>query len=103
MSPEQCRAARAWLDWSMDDLASQAHVSNSTIRDFEAGRRLPIANNLTAIRRALEAEGVEFMYREDGAGTGIAGPVKERVEEKRPPADKSPSTARTPRRLIRKR
>ena len=87
MSPEQCRAARAWLNWSMDDLAGRATVSNSTIRDFEAGRRLPIANNLTAIRRALEAEGIQFVFDEKGTGSGIAGPVKEKIEEVRPPAD----------------
>ena len=60
MSPEQCRAARSWLDWSQQDLAARAKVSLSTVRDFEKRRRKPIANNLAAIRRALEAAGVEF-------------------------------------------
>jgi transcriptional regulator with XRE-family HTH domain len=72
MSPEQCRAARAWLDWSQDELAARARVSNSTIRDFEAGRRVPIANNALAIRRALEAGGIELVFAPDGAATGIA-------------------------------
>jgi ribosome-binding protein aMBF1 (putative translation factor) len=62
MSPEQCRAARAWLNWSQQELAAKAQVSSSTLRDFEAGRRLPIANNLTAIRRALEEAGMQFLY-----------------------------------------
>jgi DNA-binding transcriptional regulator YiaG len=61
MSPEQCRAARAWLGLSQDDLASAASVGNSTIRDFEAGRRAPISNNLAAIRAALEAKGIAFV------------------------------------------
>ena len=60
--PEQCRAARAWLDWSQDDLAAAAHVSQSTVRDFEKGRRIPIANNLEAIRAALEARGIGFAF-----------------------------------------
>ncbi|MFG1189244.1 helix-turn-helix domain-containing protein [Xanthobacter flavus] len=61
MTPEQCRAARAWIDWSQDDLARAASVSLSTVRDFEKGRRVPIANNLTAMRVALEARGARFV------------------------------------------
>jgi ribosome-binding protein aMBF1 (putative translation factor) len=60
MLPEQCRAARAWLDWSQQNLATRAKVSLSTVRDFEKRRRKPIPNNLAAIQRALEAVGVEF-------------------------------------------
>ena len=67
MTPEQCRAARAWVDWSQDDLARAASVSLSTVRDFEKGRRAPIANNLAAIRAALEARGARFLG--DGSGT----------------------------------
>ena len=39
LTPEQCRAARAWLDWSQNDLADAANISLSTVRDFEKGRR----------------------------------------------------------------
>jgi len=76
MSPEQCRAARAWLNWSQDELARKAQVSNSTVRDFEAGRRLPITNNLSAMRRALEDAGVRLVFGDDGAATGIAAQVQ---------------------------
>jgi DNA-binding transcriptional regulator YiaG len=68
MTPDQCRAARGWLDWSQPDLASAAHVSLSTVRDFEKGRRVPIANNLAAMKAALEAKGIAFV---DGAALGI--------------------------------
>ena len=53
MTPEQCRAARAWLDWPQDQLAKAANVGVSTVRDFEAGRRDPTRNNLAAMRTAL--------------------------------------------------
>lgn len=71
LAPEQSRAARAWLDWSQDDLAKKANVSLSTVRDFEKGRRMPIANNLEAIGRALTAEGISFEMTPDGKASGI--------------------------------
>ncbi|WP_271620549.1 helix-turn-helix domain-containing protein [Bradyrhizobium sp. CCBAU 51745] len=73
MSPEQCRAARAWLNWSQEELAAKAQVSSSTLRDFEAGRRVPIANNLSAIRGTLEAEGIQLLFsQDDGQPWGVA-------------------------------
>jgi ribosome-binding protein aMBF1 (putative translation factor) len=62
ISPEQSRAARAWLGWGQDELAKQANVGISTVRDFERGAREPIANNREAMRRALEAAGVRFLF-----------------------------------------
>lgn len=60
MKPEQSRAARGWLGWTQAKLAEEASVGLSTIKDFEAGKRIPIANNLQAMRRALEAVGIKF-------------------------------------------
>ena len=68
MSPDQSRAARGLLDWSQAELAARSNLSESTIRDFEKGRRVPSINNLAAIRRALEAAGVEFI---DGDQPGV--------------------------------
>jgi transcriptional regulator with XRE-family HTH domain len=67
LSPAQSRAARGWLDWSQADLAERANVSLSTVRDFEKGRRMPIANNLQALKRALEASGVRLTFDQDTA------------------------------------
>ena len=61
MTPEQCRAARAWLDWPQDQLAKAANVGVSTVRDFEAGRRDPTRNNLAAMKAALEKAGISFV------------------------------------------
>ncbi|WP_293802243.1 helix-turn-helix transcriptional regulator [uncultured Bosea sp.] len=60
ITPAQCRAARALLDWSQQDLAKAAHLGLSTIRDFEKGRRVPTHNNLQGIKLALEEAGVEI-------------------------------------------
>jgi ribosome-binding protein aMBF1 (putative translation factor) len=65
ITPEQSRAARAWLDWSQEELAKKAQVSLSTVRDFEKGRRIPIKNNLDAIRISFEAMGVSLLFRGD--------------------------------------
>jgi DNA-binding transcriptional regulator YiaG len=73
MSPEQCRAARGWLDWSQQDLAKRAHVGISTVKDFESGSRKPIANNLNALRTALEAGGVHLTFDPEGRPKGIEG------------------------------
>lgn len=62
MTPEQCRAARGWLEWSQDELAARASVSLSTIRNFEKGRNAPIKNNLEAMQRAFEAAGVHLTF-----------------------------------------
>lgn len=69
MTPEQCRAARGWLNISQSDLAEAGGVSLSTVRDFEKGRRVPIGNNLNALRGALEKRGIEFTDK------GITGPA----------------------------
>lgn len=72
LTPEQCRAARGWLNWTQEDLAQKANVSLSTIRDFEKERRVPIANNLDAIRRVLQEGGVKLLSGKDGS-FGIKG------------------------------
>ena len=51
--------------------AQQAKVSQSTVRDFESGRRTPIANNLAAMRTGMERAGVRFTFDGERA-VGIA-------------------------------
>jgi ribosome-binding protein aMBF1 (putative translation factor) len=71
VSPEQSRAARAWLSWSQQELARRAQLSLSTVRDFEKGRRMPIKNNLAALERAIEAAGIRPTTDAGGAPNGI--------------------------------
>nr|WP_192253749.1 helix-turn-helix transcriptional regulator [Mesorhizobium silamurunense] len=70
MTPSQSRAARGLIDWSQQELAGRSNLSESTIRDFEKGRRVPSVNNLAAMRAALESAGVEFIP-ENGGGAGV--------------------------------
>jgi transcriptional regulator with XRE-family HTH domain len=65
MIPAQCRAARALLDWSQQDLADRSMVGNATIRNFEGGRSEPRHAILEALRRTLEAAGIEFTIDPD--------------------------------------
>lgn len=75
MSPEQCRAARAWLGWSQEELSKRAKVGQSTLKDFESGKRTPIRNNLEALRSALEAAGIGLLFDEVGRPHGITAAI----------------------------
>jgi transcriptional regulator with XRE-family HTH domain len=58
------------LGWNQAQLATAAKVSRMTIVDFERDARSPHANNLAAIRAALEAAGVLFIDQ-NGEGPGV--------------------------------
>ncbi|WFU23138.1 helix-turn-helix transcriptional regulator [Bradyrhizobium sp. CB1717] len=70
ITPAQSRAARGLVDWSQSELGAQSNLSESTVRDFEKGRRIPGPNNLAAMRAALEGAGVLFI-EENGEGAGV--------------------------------
>jgi transcriptional regulator with XRE-family HTH domain len=70
MSSEQCRAARAWLNWTQQELARRAHVGLSTVKEFEKGERRTIAATAEAMQRALADAGIEFLD-EGGEAVGI--------------------------------
>jgi hypothetical protein len=72
LSSSQIRAARALLRWSADDLARASALGLNTIKRAELAKdttSLTVANDL-AVRRALEAAGVEFID-ENGGGPGV--------------------------------
>jgi ribosome-binding protein aMBF1 (putative translation factor) len=72
LSSAQIRAARGLLRWSAEDLARESALGVNTIRRAEVAEEeiaLTAANDL-AIRRALEAAGVEFID-ENGGGPGV--------------------------------
>lgn len=60
-SPALCRAARGYLNWTQDDLASRSNVSRSTIRDFEGQRHGLHRSTEAQLRQAFEREGLSFL------------------------------------------
>jgi predicted transcriptional regulator len=70
ITSSQCRAARALLDWSQQDLASKAGVGLVTIHQLEAGTSQPRRATLHVIKRAFEQAGVDFLD-ENGGGAGV--------------------------------
>ena len=79
MTPEQCKAARAWLDMDQVQLAKASGVALSTIRDYELRKRIPVAANVAALQRALEEAGAKFIDR-DGEAVGLE--VRPRITER---------------------
>jgi transcriptional regulator with XRE-family HTH domain len=68
--PSQCRAARALIGMDQAELARRAVVPRHVVADFENGSLTPSANDLAAIRAALEAAAVIFVD-ENGEGPGV--------------------------------
>ena len=68
----QIRAARGLKDMTAGELATAARVGVTTVRRAEAFEGKPRTKdaNLSAIRAALEAAGVEFIP-ENGGGAGV--------------------------------
>jgi hypothetical protein len=68
----QIAAGRALARLEQAELASAANISIPTLRRMEAsdGPAPGMANNLAAIRAALESAGVEFIA-ENGGGAGV--------------------------------
>ncbi len=72
LTSAQLRAARALIRWSAEDLARETALSVTTIRRAEltdSETSMTAANDL-AVRRVLEAAGVEFI-QENGGGPGV--------------------------------
>jgi DNA-binding XRE family transcriptional regulator len=53
ITPLQCRAARAGLEWSREHLAELANVGERTITDFERHASNMLRSKRTAIRKAF--------------------------------------------------
>ena len=73
MKPEQLRMARAATQLGLRELAELAGVSFTTISRFETGKSGLQLSTAEAIRKALEAKGVQFLEMgQSAAGHGVA-------------------------------
>lgn len=74
LSPAQCRAARALLGWSQDQLKEASGVAKVTIADFERGARTrsPYPDTLQRLVDAFAAGGVVLLS--EGGYQGDGGP-----------------------------
>lgn len=66
LTPEMCRAARAFLDWTQAELAEHAAVSRGTVRDFEGNAHAVHRSTPELLRGALERGGAPLTTLEDG-------------------------------------
>src|ERR1700716_3424394 len=81
LTSSQIRAGRALLKWNAIDLAEAAALGVNTVRRAETAEENPsiTAANDLALRRALEAAGVEFID-ENGGGPGVRLRKRERAK-----------------------
>ena len=66
----QCRAARALVQWSREELSEDSGVAVDEIAGFEVGRDAPAPEVLAKLRAALEEGGAVFIP-ENGGGVGV--------------------------------
>jgi hypothetical protein len=85
ITSELIRAARALLRWEQRDLARASGVSLPTVKRLEVtpGTLAAHSSTVTALRRALESAGIEFI---NGSGPGL--------RLKADPEKRSPGTGR---------
>ena len=66
--PEQCRAARGLLNWTQEQLAVEAGVSRSTVKDFECGRHELHRATELSLMQTFEGAGVVLYCNERELG-----------------------------------
>lgn len=67
----QCRAARALIQWSREELAADSGIGVDTIAGFETGRELPPPDVLGRLQTTLEEGGAIFIPESGAGGVGV--------------------------------
>ncbi len=71
ITPRQCRAARALIDITREELASLSGASGTILAEFESGKKIPNERSLVKICNTLEACGVDFIALDDKGEDGV--------------------------------
>ena len=66
-TPEQVRAARAWLGLSQDDFVAASGIPKRTLARLELAGSVPYDDTLERVREALVGLGVELLFEGDVA------------------------------------
>ena len=67
----QCRAARAMLDWSREELAERCGLHYITLCNFELGHCALKPASLRLLRLSFVAAGLMFIDEDDSGGPGV--------------------------------
>ena len=73
LTPDQCKAARAILGWSREDLAKRAKVSAGTVVAFETLGSDAKMSTLQKLRRAFAEAGIVLIEDGEASLDGGAG------------------------------
>jgi transcriptional regulator with XRE-family HTH domain len=68
ISPEQCRAARALLGWTQEQLSDASGVPMRTVNNFESAATSPRASTTLLLVKAFRDAGVVFVSVLDAPG-----------------------------------
>ena len=71
ISAAQCKAARALIGLSRNQLAELSNVGARTLVDFEREARQPYDRTLNDIQKALESAGIIFIDEDEHGGPGV--------------------------------
>ncbi len=71
ITSKQCKAARAFLGWSQQDLADKVRVVQKTITDFEREVRTPQRRIAEDIKTIFIEAGIKFENDSEGQGAKL--------------------------------
>ena len=81
ITSRQVRAARALLGWSQELLADKALVALTALKRLESDRLSVRDATREAVRKALEAAGIEFLSSGRSEGVMLARPQTSQQDE----------------------
>ncbi|MDA0902283.1 MAG: helix-turn-helix transcriptional regulator [Proteobacteria bacterium] len=66
-----CKVARAFLEWSQEDLCKRAGVAKATIGDFERGARNLRIETMQKVVLVFQNEGIRFEDKDGKISVGL--------------------------------